>query len=110
MTQQHNETLRFAWGALGVEMLELTGRNLALGYKLVDLTLLKPDHAPESVCGQVPLVDQAVQRSRNQSEGRCGFFRGQPIAICLRHTHHHNALSDSLSHSRTYSRIHGGFQ
>ena len=83
--------------SLGIEMFELAGRDLTASDELVNLALLQADDPTKAVRGQLPLIDEPVQRSGDQPQRGSGFFRGQPITICLRHDHHVNTLSRSLS-------------
>ena len=87
----------FGWRNLWVEVLELAGLDTAIANERVDFALLQADYSPKSVCGQLPFIDQPVERPRGQSQRGRRFFGGEPIAICLRHDVHRNTISGPLS-------------
>ena len=87
----------FGWRNLWVEMLKLAGLDATVADERIDFALLQSNHPAESVRGQLPFIDQSVERPRGQSQRGRRFFGGEPIAICLRHDIHRNTISGPLS-------------
>ena len=87
--------------SLGVEVLKFPRFDLALANEGVDLGLLQPDNAAETVRRELAFVDQPVQRSWGEPQRRCGFLGRKPVTVCLCHTNQHNTISTPLGISRT---------
>lgn len=93
---------------LGIEVFEFAWSNPALSNERIDLAQLEPDNSAEAVCGQLPLVDQPVERARSQPQRRCRFFRGQPVAVCRCHGDQLSTLSQPLSTSQFTRQLTSG--
>ena len=98
-----NQLVGGRFDSLGIQVLELTGCDLTLRNERIDLTLLQPDYSAEPVRGQLPLIDQSIERARREAQGRSRLFRGQPVTVCRSHGVHANTLSTPLSHFRESS-------
>jgi hypothetical protein len=89
---------------LGIQVFERARLDPTPTDELVDLGLLQADDPAESIRGQMPFVDQAVQRPRCEAERRSSFFGGQPIAVGLRHVEQPSNISGPFTWSRIASR------
>ena len=96
----------FSRRSLGIQMLELAGFDFALTDKVVDLVLLETDNATKSVRGQLPFVNQSIERARCQTQRYRSLFRREPITICLSHRTQDSSISTPLGHFRCNS-MHG---
>ncbi len=90
----------FNRGRLRVQVLERSRFDSARPDEGVDLGLFETNDPPESICGKLPFVDEAVQRARCQPKCRRCFLGGQPVTICIRHDKKPNTISAPLSRSR----------
>ena len=59
-------------------MLARAGLDAAAHDELIDFGLLKTDHSTEAVRGQLPFVDEAVQRAGGDAKTSGGFRGAQP--------------------------------
>lgn len=94
--------------SLGIQVLEFARFDTALSDEVIDLALLEPDDAPESIRRKLTLVDEPVQRARCQTERGRRFFGRKPVAVCLCHTNQHNTISTPLSISRPFVPFRSG--
>ena len=108
MTQPLSVSLFGSFGrrSFRIQMLELAGFDFALTDEVVDLVLLETDNATKSVRGQLPFVNQSIERSRRQTQRCRCLFRGEPITICLSHRAQDSGISTPLGHFRCNS-MHG---
>ena len=88
--------------SLGIEVLKFPRFDLALANEGVDLGLLQPNNAAETVRRELAFIDQPVQRSWGKPQRRCRFLGRKPVTVCLCHTNQHNTISTPLGISRMF--------
>src|SRR3984957_17885408 len=70
---------------LGVEVVEASGGDPAGFDEAVDILFFEADHAPEFVRGQSPLVDEAVETAKGDSEVLSRLFGAHPVDPLVHH-------------------------
>lgn len=63
-------------------MLERAGGDAATFDELLDIAAAQPDDAPEPEGGQLPLVDEPVERAGAQPEHLSGLAAAHPLDRC----------------------------
>jgi len=66
---------------VGVEVLEASRLDAGRLDEGVDIGELQPDHPAQAVGGELPLVDEPVERTSGDAQPASGFLRRQPHGI-----------------------------
>ena len=64
-----------------VEMLELTWLNAARHHEPIDVFHFDPDHPPELIGRQVPLVNEPVEAAQGDAQASGGLFGTEPFDL-----------------------------